>query len=111
MGTSRVDYVILGYVCGYVWNNLKEFDKHMTDRLGIEDTVEVLEALDKYHDNPYRDEIGSFEEMSIIEDGMCSEYALAGKILQKGNIDESSCNGLELMECDTSRIDVVTHWH
>lgn len=108
MGTNRVDYVILGYK----WDSLKEFDKEVRVVLQLDDDIDVYDPLSKYYDNEYRDEICSCDGMSIILDGMCGDYALAGMILSKGNIDHGRCSGLDLVDCTPNSADVnkVRRW-
>lgn len=66
-------------------------------RLDFSEAQRLVEALhgdqadevaEKYDDNGYRKEIGHFEGMTYITDGMNGEYAFFGIVKQKSSADD-----------------------
>ncbi len=79
MSTSVNQYLIFGYRLDY--NEAKEL-------LEAAHGEQADEIQDKYDDNGYRKEIGHFEGVTFIADGMNGEYAYFGIIKEKAPIDD-----------------------
>lgn len=78
--SSRVNqYLIFGYRLDY---------KEAKERLEATHGDNVDEVQDKYYDNGYQKEIGHFEGVTFIDDGMNGEYAYFGIIKEKGPVDD-----------------------
>ncbi len=114
MGVNRTDYVMLG-----VKFDFKEMRERDPD----------CEIFEEYRDNGYKDKVTSHNDITLIEDGMCGKYAIAGKVL-----DKSTESGMGLKMCTyeaskkekkeieklvekhigikgDAKIYVFTHWH
>lgn len=89
MGTSMMNYVLLGIKLPYPNSN---FNEEL-----YEDGDEVFEACENYMDNPYESRISSKDGISVIFDGMNGQYVFAGRIFEKGN---ESTGGIEPTICD-----------
>lgn len=52
------------------------------------------DLTEKYEDNAYREDVGSYNDLTIIIDGMSGEYVFFGVVFAKG------LDGLDVIDCD-----------
>ena len=122
MGSTVNQYLILGVRLGFDEAQRLIEAKHGE---GAED------ARDKYDDNGYQKELGQFEGMTFISDGLSGEYAFFGIVKQKAQADDwLNTISIERMKPKEVRLvqekakalfgdefvcapgwHVVTHWH
>lgn len=122
MGSTVNQYLILGVRLDY-----KEAQRLLTAKHG----EQADDVQDAYSDDGYKKEVGHFEGVTFISDGMNGEYAFFGVIKQKSSADDwldtisierakpkdvqfikerAKAFFGEHFECSPSW-HVVTHWH
>lgn len=79
MGTNVNQYLILGVRLGY------DEAHALIDAKHGENADDVRE---RYDDNGYKQEIGHFEGVTYIDDGMDGAYAFFGIVKEKASIDD-----------------------
>lgn len=79
MGSTVNQYLILGVRLGY---------EQAQELIAAKHGDAADDVQEKYDDNGYRKEIGHFEGVSYIADGMDGEYAFFGIIKQKARADD-----------------------
>ena len=78
MGVSCTHYVVHGVVMKSKPAMKKFWDAY-------EQTKDLMEFIDSYDDNAYRDKITKTKSgIHIVADGMCCKYVVVGKIMAKG---------------------------